>query len=48
MQRELIGGKYSTEEIRAILDINARPNSLLKPFNPFYKKTGREHGPTWA
>jgi hypothetical protein len=48
MQGDIYGGKYTAEEIREILDINARPHSIMKPHNPFYKKTADEHGPTWA
>ncbi len=29
------------------MNINARPNSLLKPLNPLYKKSATEHAPTW-
>lgn len=44
---DLFGGKYTTDEVKSILEINARPNSLLKPMNPFYKKNSSEHGPSW-
>ena len=45
---DLYGGKYTEEEIKKILEINARPLSIMKPLNPFYKKSATEHGPTWA
>ena len=47
MQGELYSGKYTADEIRDILDINARPHSLKKPYNPFFKKTAYEPKPTW-
>jgi hypothetical protein len=47
MQGELYSGRYTEEEVRAILDINARPLSIMKPLNPFYKKTAYENAPTW-
>ena len=47
MNGELFGGKYTVEEVQRIMNINARPTSLLKPLNPLYKKTATEHAPTW-
>ena len=47
MNGDLFGGRYSAEEINRIMNINARPNSLLKPFNAMYKKSATEHAPTW-
>jgi hypothetical protein len=47
MQGDLFGGRYSVDEVKRIMDINSRPHILRKPFNPFYKKTGSEHGPSW-
>ena len=47
MQNDIYGGKYTAEEIKEILEINARPHAVTKPFNPFYRKTGSEYGPTW-
>ena len=48
MQGDLFGGKYTVEEVKELLDINARPPSIMKPMNPFYKKSAEEHGPSWA
>jgi hypothetical protein len=47
MSGDLFGGKYTTEEIKRIFEINARPNALVKPMNAFYKKTINEHAPSW-
>ena len=44
---DLFGGKYTAEEVEEILNLNSRPNVLLKPLNPFYKKSATEHGPSW-
>jgi hypothetical protein len=35
------------DEVRRIIEINARPNSLVKPFKPYFKKSVIENGPTW-
>ena len=47
MNGDLFGGKYTSEEIKRIMEINARPHVLKKPFNPLYRKTATEHAPTW-
>lgn len=47
MEGDLFNGKYTTEEVEKILNINARPLSIMKPFRPYYKKTATEHEPTW-
>lgn len=47
MNADLFGGRYSAEEINRIMNINARPNMLLKPFNAMYKKSAMEHAPSW-
>ena len=44
---DLFGGKYTREEIKQILEINSRPQSIVKPLNPFYKKSAGEFGPSW-
>ena len=44
---DLYGGKYTVDEIKEILEINGRPTMLKKPYNPFYKKSAGEHGPSW-
>ena len=31
MNGDLFGGRYSTDEVQRIMDINARPYSTLKP-----------------
>lgn len=43
-----LGGNYTQEELNRIFEIGRRPESALKPFNAFYKKSSGEHGPTWA
>ena len=47
MNGDLFGGKYSVDEVQRIMNINSRPQALLKPFNAVYKKTASEHAPTW-
>ena len=47
MNGDLFGGKYTVDEVQRIMNINARPVSLLKPFNAMYKKSAMEHAPTW-
>ena len=44
---DLFGGKYSAEEVKRILEINARPLSIMKPINPFYRKSVIEKEPSW-
>ena len=44
---DLLGGKYTQEEVERLLNMNARPANFMKPFNAFYKKSAMEHGPTW-
>ncbi len=44
---DFYSGKYTSEEMRRILDVNARPTYLMKPFKAYYKKTASEHAPTW-
>ena len=39
MNGDLYGGRYSQEEIQRILQINARPTALVKPEEPFFKKS---------
>jgi hypothetical protein len=48
MNGDLHGGKYTEEEIKRIMEINARPTTLRKPNQAFYKKSANEHAPTWA
>ena len=47
MNGDLFGGKYSSDEVQRIMNINARPFSLLKPINPMFKKSATEHAPSW-
>ena len=47
MNGDLFGGKYSVDEVNRIMNINARPLSLVKPLNPYYKKSATEHAPSW-
>jgi len=48
MNGDISTSRYTAEEVQRILDINSRPNVLRSPENPFYRKSGREMGPTWA
>ena len=48
MNGDLYGGRYSQEEIKRILQINARPETLRKPEEAFNKKSAMENEPTWA
>ena len=48
MNGDIYNGKYSVEEIRDILDINARSEAVRKPETAFFKKSAGELGPTWA
>lgn len=47
MNGDLFSGKYSVDEVQRIMEINARPLSLMKPFRALYRKTATEHAPTW-
>ena len=47
MNGDLFGGKYTAEEVQRIMNINARPSMLKKPFLALYKKSAEEHQPTW-
>ena len=47
MNGDLFGGRYSVDEVQRIMNINARPSMLMKPYNPFFKKSAMEHAPTW-
>ena len=40
--------KYSMEEMNRIMEIGERPDAYQKPDMPFYKKSAREFGPSWA
>ena len=48
MQGDLYSGRYSSDEVQRILQINSRPDMLKKPDQAFYKKSATELGPTWA
>ena len=48
MQNDIYNGKYSQEEVKRILEINSRPDSLKKPQSAFYQKSATEIGPSWA
>ena len=47
MNGDLFGGKYTSDEINRIMNINARPSMLKKPLNAMYKKSAMEIAPTW-
>ena len=47
MQGDLFGGRYTADEISRIMNINARPNALIKPSNAYFKKSAMEHEPSW-
>lgn len=44
---DIFGGKYSVDEVKKIMEINAKPNALFKPYNPLYRKSETEHAPSW-
>ena len=46
LSADYFGGKYTTEDLQRILEINSRPKSYIKPFNAFYKKSATEYGPS--
>jgi len=48
MNGDLYGGRYSQDEIMRILEISARPSTLRKPEEAFYKKSAMENEPTMA
>ena len=48
MNNDLMGGRYSQQEIQRILQINARPTVLHKPEEAFYRKSATELEPTNA
>ncbi len=48
MNGDLYGGRYSQDEIMRILEISARPATLRKPEEAFYKKSAMENEPTMA
>ena len=35
-------GRYTKEEVERIMNFNARPEEIMKPLNPFYRKSARE------
>ena len=46
MNNDLFGGRYTSDEVQRILEINARPTTLMKPEEAFYKKGAQELAPT--
>jgi hypothetical protein len=48
MNGDLYSGRYSTDEIRRIMDVGCKPHGLMKPFTAFYKKAPGEFGPSWV
>jgi len=44
--QNLFGGRYTTDEVQRILNINARPQVLAKPDEAFYRKSATELEPT--
>lgn len=44
---DFYSGKYNADEIRRIVEVNARPTFLMKPFRAYYNKSATEHAPTW-
>ena len=47
MNGDLYNGKYTEDEVMDILQINSRPEGIMKPENAFFKKSATELGPTW-
>ena len=45
---DLYSGKYTSEEVQRIMEINYRPEVHKKPDAAFYKKSATELGPSWA
>ena len=43
---DMYGGKYTSEEITRIENINSRPIGTKRFINAFYKKSAGENGPT--
>ena len=48
MENNLYNGKYTQDQIQRIMNVNARPITLMKPFRALYNKSAMEHAPTWA
>lgn len=48
MNGDIVSSRYTADEMERILEINNRPAMLVKPETAFYKKSGKENGPTWA
>ena len=48
MQGDLFCGKYTNEEVMRILEINSRPQGLVKPEEAYYTKNAMEKGPSYA
>lgn len=48
MNNDLFGGRYTQDEVVRILNINARPTTLQKPEEAFYRKSATENEPTNA
>lgn len=44
---DFFGGKYNADEIKRIMEVNARPTYIMKPFKPYFKKSAEENSPTW-
>jgi len=47
MNEDYFGGRYTADELHRIMNINARPGFLQKPFRAYYNKSATEHEPTW-
>ena len=45
--KNMYDGDYTMEEVRRILESGERPYQNFKPSEAFYKKSFKEHGPTW-
>ncbi len=48
MEGDIFNGKYSVEDVQRIMNVNARPTNLMKPFRPYYRKSATENAPSWA
>lgn len=46
MNNDLYGGRYTSDEVQRILQINGRPTTLMKPEEAYYKKSAMELEPT--
>ena len=44
---DFYSGRYTADEMKRIIEVNARPTFIMKPFKPYFRKSTTENGPTW-